>query len=104
MTAAFLLLALLAAFHAPLVAAASGSCMDCCTGTMAEMCCPVPGSSSMRSCRGDERDALLSTMSVFLLPGPANPVRPALASCAPAAGAPSFVSQAFSVLDPPPRG
>lgn len=102
--AAFLLLSLLAAFHAPLVAAASGPRMDCCAGAMVRMCCPLSGSCSMRSCRADEREALFSTMSVFLLPGAATPMQPAPAWLAPAGEASSPVSEAFPVLDPPPRG
>ncbi len=102
--AALLLLSLLVAFHAPLVAAASDSGMDCCAGGMTEMCCPLAGSCSMRSCGADEREALLSTMSVFLLPGPAAPMRQAPSSLAPPVEDSSPVSKASPVLDPPPRG
>jgi len=103
--AAVLLLSLLAAFHAPLVAAASDSGMDCCAGgTEGMVCCPLSGSCSMRSCGGDERDALLSTMSVFLIPGPATVTRPSFSSLALLVEVRSPVSEASPVLDPPPRG
>jgi hypothetical protein len=101
--AAFLLLSLLAAFHAPLVAAASDSGMDCCAGGMTGMCCPLPGSCSMRSCGADEREALLSAMGVFLLPGPASAMRPAPSLLAPAIEMRSPASYVITVLDPPPR-
>jgi hypothetical protein len=101
--AVLLLLSMLAAFHAPLVAAVSDG-MDCCAGGMTEMCCPLAGACSMRSCGGDERQALVSTMSVFLIPGPAVPTRPTLSSLAPPVEKSSPVSQAPRVLDPPPRG
>jgi hypothetical protein len=101
--AVLLLLSLVAAFHAPLVAAVSDG-MDCCSGGMTEMCCPLSGSCSMRSCGADEREALLSTMSVFLLPGPAAPMRQAPSSLAPPVEDSFPVSKASPVLDPPPRG
>ncbi len=104
LAAAFLLFSLLGAFHAPLVAAASDSGMDCCAGGMTEMCCPLAGACSMRSCGGDERQALLSTMSVFLIPGPAAALLPASSSLAASVEESSPVSQAPRVLDPPPRG
>jgi len=103
--AASLLLSLLAAFHAPLVAAASDPGMDCCAGgTEGMVCCPLPGSCSMRSCGADEREALLSTMSVFIIPGPATVTRPSLSSLALPVEVRSPVSEASPVLDPPPRG
>ncbi len=101
--AAFLLLSLLAAFHAPLVAA-SETGMNCCAGGMSGMCCPLSGSCSMRSCRADEHEALLSAMGVFLLPAPAAVMRPAASSFDPAPEAFSPIREAFPVLDPPPRG
>jgi len=103
--AALLLLSLVAAFHAPLVVAASDPGMDCCAGgTEGMVCCPLSGSCSMRSCGADEREALRASMSVFVLPGSAAPMRPAPASIAPAAEVSPPVSEAFRVLDPPPRG
>jgi hypothetical protein len=101
--AAFLLLLLLAVFHAPLAAAASGASMDCCAGGMTQMCCPLPGSTSMRSCRGDEREATLSAMGAFLLPGRVPAARPAFSSLPPPADSPSLAFEALPVLDPPPR-
>jgi len=101
--AVLLLLSLVAAFHAPLVAAVSGG-MDCCAGGMTEMCCPLAGSCSLRSCGGDEREALLSTMSVFLLPGPVAALLPSPSALAAPVEKPSPVTQALRVLDPPPRG
>lgn len=103
--AALLLLSLLAAFHAPLVVAASDPGMDCCAGgTEGMVCCPLSGSCSMRSCGADEREALLSAMGVFLIPGPATVTRPAPSSvaCTPEAFSP--IREALPVLDPPPRG
>jgi hypothetical protein len=102
--AALLLFSLVAAFHAPLVAAVSDSGMDCCAGGMTEMCCPLAGSCTMRSCGGDEREALLSTMSVFLVPGPGAALLPAPSSLATPVEESTRVSQALRVLDPPPRG
>ncbi|HEY3123509.1 MAG TPA: hypothetical protein VGK70_05550 [Thermoanaerobaculia bacterium] len=102
--AVFLLLSLLAVFHAPLVAATSDPGMDCCQGGMTGICCPLSGSCSMRSCGADEREALLSTMSVFLLPGPATATRPSLSSLTRPVEVRSPVSEASPVLDPPPRG
>jgi hypothetical protein len=102
--AALLLFSLMAAFHAPLVAGASGGGMDCCEGGMSEMCCPASGSCSMRSCGGDEREALLTAMSVFLIPVTTAALRPAPSSLAPRVEAISPVSESSRVLDPPPRG
>ena len=102
--AALLLLSLLAAFHAPLVAAVSDSGMDCCAGGMMGICCPRAGSCSMRRCGSDAREALLSTMGVFLVPGPAAPVEPARSALVLPARVASPVSKAFRVPDPPPRG
>ena len=104
LAAAFLLLSLLAAFHAPLVAAVSDSGMDCCAGGMTEMCCPLAGACTMRSCGGNEREALLSTMGVFLIPGPAAALLPASSSLASPVEESSPVSRAPRILDPPPRG
>jgi hypothetical protein len=101
--AVLLLLSMLAAFHAPLVAAVSDR-MDCCAGGMTEMCCPLAGACSMRSCGGDERQALVSTMSVFLIPGPAAALLPGPSSHATPVEGSSPVSQALRVFDPPPRG
>jgi hypothetical protein len=102
--AVVLLISLLAAFHAPLVAAAYHPGMDCCRGGMSGMCCPLSGSCSLRSCGADEREALLSALSVFVLPGPAAPMRPSPSSLAPAIEVHCPVSEASPVLDPPPRG
>jgi hypothetical protein len=103
--AVFLLLSLLSAFHAPLAAAASDAGMDCCEGgTEGMVCCPLSGSCSMRSCGADEREALLSTMSAFLLPESTAVTRPAPSSLAPALQACSPVSKASRIPDPPPRG
>jgi len=103
--AVFLLVSLLAAFHAPLVAAALATGMDCCAGgTEGMVCCPLSGSCSMRSCGADEREALLSTMSAFLLPGPAAAMRPSPSWLALPIEVRSPVSEASPVLDPPPRG
>jgi hypothetical protein len=103
LAAAFLLFSLLAAFHAPLVAAVSDG-MDCCAGGMTEMCCPLAGACTVQSCRGNEREALLSTMGVFLIPGPAAALLPASSSLATRVEKSSPLSQAPRVLDPPPRG
>jgi hypothetical protein len=104
--AVFLLLSLLAAFHAPLAGAASDPGMDCCAdGTAGMMCCPISGSCSMRGCGTDEPEALLSTMSVFLLPAAAGAaLRPAASSLAQSVEARSPVCRASRVPDPPPRG
>jgi hypothetical protein len=103
--AVFLLLSLLAAFHAPLVEAASDDGMDCCAGgTEGMVCCPLSGSCSMRGCGADEREALLSTMGAFLLPESAAVMLPASSSLAAAMQACSPVSKASRIPDPPPRG
>lgn len=104
LAAAFLLGSMFAAMHAPLAAASSDGGMDCCAGGMTEMCCPLPGTCSMRSCQGDEQSALLTAMSVFLIPVPAAPMRPASSDIASPASEPSPFSRAFRILDPPPRG
>lgn len=100
--AALLLLSLLAAFHAPLVAAVSGPRMDCCAGGMAE-CCPQPGSASMRTCRPDDQVAPLSTTGAFLVLALAAGMRPAFSPLAPAERAILPASEPLPVLDPPPR-
>ena len=104
LAAAFLLGLMFAAMHAPLAAASFDDGMDCCAGGMTEMCCPLPGTCSMRSCQGDEQGALLTAMSVFVVTAPGAPMRPASSDIASPASEPFPFSRASRVLDPPPRG
>ncbi|HYV41259.1 MAG TPA: hypothetical protein VEO02_05675 [Thermoanaerobaculia bacterium] len=58
----------------------------------------------MRSCGADEREALLSTMGVFVIPGRATVTRPASSAIAPAPETFPPIREALPVFDPPPRG
>jgi hypothetical protein len=105
LAAAFLLVTLTAAFHAPLVEAPCDAGMDCCVGGAEGMvCCPLPASCSLRDCGADEREALLATMGAFLLPESAAVMGPAPSSLAAAMQDCSPVSRALRIPDPPPRG
>jgi hypothetical protein len=102
--AVLLLLSLLAAFHAPLAAAASDIGMECCPGGMTGVCCPPSGSCSLQSCGASEREAQASSMSALIVPVSMTPMMPGIVSVAPAGAVSLLVFRASRVPDPPPRG
>jgi hypothetical protein len=102
--AALALLSLIAALHAPFIAASSETGMECCPGGTPGVCCPVSGSCSLRDCGPSEGEALAAMMSPFVVPESIAAILPVIASFAPSEAAFPLSSRASRVPDPPPRG